>query len=132
MKTTEFKQNYNLDRSARSPRATRKHGEPASYPIAVTADGKPFNHAAIYHFFDGDAVRTSEHLRRIDGENLGSMGLKIVEISKLRSNRDAAFGDAQKHYLKQIAECRQQIEKLEAEKTPKNRTIKYILMARDS
>jgi hypothetical protein len=127
MKRDEFKQNYTLDRTAKGVRGLRK-GESA-YPVAATADGRPFDHAATYHFFDGSRVRSTEGLRRIDAEHLGSMGMRIVEIAKLRAVRDDALVDAQKHCLDKIEELRQKIRGYEDEKEPKRRTMKYVLMS---
>jgi|GEM_PF-4056186 len=99
-------------------------------PVALTADGKPFSHTAVYHFFDGQSVRTTEGLRRVDYDNLGSMGIKIVPIAQLYSNRDDALSAAQQFYLSRIESHREQIRKLEAEKSPKARSLKAVLMSR--
>jgi len=131
MKTNEFRNSFEIDRASKVPRATRKDGERMPYPAALTADGHPFNHLAVYFFFDGLDVRDSEHLRRMDGENLGSIGLRIVAINKLRKSRDVALADAQKHYLNEINACQKKIGKFENQKTPTARTMKFILMARD-
>ena len=94
MTTDQFNQKFTLDRSAKTPRATEKHVA-VEYPLALTADGKPFSHGAEYFYFDGEKVRSTEGLRRIDAENLGSLGSRIIAISKLRQSRDVAIEDAQ-------------------------------------
>lgn len=103
------------------------------YPITRTADGEPFNHERTYHYFNparGEILDTSS-LRRVDLESLGSMGMRIIAIAKLRNDKTAAIGDAQKHYLSTIDECRRRIRKLEAEKPPKERSLKAIVMANE-
>ena len=131
MKTTEFNRNYELDRQSRGIKATSKRAA-AEYPVTLTADGKPFNHSVVYFFFDVSRgeVRATDHLRRIDGEHLGSMGLRIVAISKLHASKDRAIEDAQKHCLDEIEKFKTKIRDFEQLKSPQARTTKFILMAR--
>jgi hypothetical protein len=129
MKNTEFCQNFDLDRSARSPRAMAKHA-PVGYPITLTADGAPFSHTAEYFFYDGQAVRSTNGLRRIDAEHLGSTDLKVVRIDQLRFDRDKAIEDAEIACVRQIEQLRDRIREFEAQKRPENRTSKFVLMAR--
>ncbi|HTK38053.1 MAG TPA: hypothetical protein VL325_06130 [Pyrinomonadaceae bacterium] len=130
MKTAEFQQNYEIDHQSLGVKATSKRSA-AEYPVAQTADGRPFNHAAVYFFFDrsANAVRDTSHLRRIDAENVGSLGLRISSIDKLRENKDDALDDAQKHCLDEIEKLRQSIRELEEQKSAKGRSLKRILMA---
>jgi hypothetical protein len=129
MKTDQFNKSFDLDRSARSPRAMPKHAL-VEYPVAVTADGRPFNHSAEYFFFDGEEIRSSNGFRRFDAENLGRSGLRVIPIKKLRESRDKAIEDAQIALVKKIESLRDQVRKFEEQKTTANRTMKFILMAR--
>lgn len=128
MNTAEFKENYEIDTTAKGLRGTQKNAPP-QMTVALTADQKPWSHGPVYHFWDGEKIRTSEHLRWVDAENLGSMGLRIIAINKLRLSKDDAATDAQKILLDQIEKLREKIRDLESEKSPKGRTLKFILMA---
>ncbi len=130
MNTEEFNRDFEIDRTAK-PREPIRKNAPPEMTIALTADQKPWSHGPVYFFFDGEKVRDTEHLRRIDAENLGSMGMRIVAISKLRISRDDAIADGQKTILDQIETYREKIRYLESEKTPKNRSLKAYLMARN-
>lgn len=129
MKTNEFNTAYSIDRSATTPRAISKC-DPVEYSLALTADKKPFNHAAEYFFFDGERVRSSQGLRRVDAENLGSTGLRVIAINKLRQSRDAVLVDAQVELIKRIDVLREKVREFEEEKTLDARTMKYILRSR--
>jgi hypothetical protein len=129
MKSADFNQNFEIDRTARGVKASPRSAI-VEKPEALTADGKPFSYSAIYHFFDGEAVRTSEGLRRIDLENIGSPGCRVVRIDRLRETRDAALEDAQKAFVKKIEDLRDKVREFEEQKTPANRTMKFVLSCR--
>jgi len=98
----------------------------------LTADGKPFIISMEYFFFDRQSgvVREVQGLRVVDGEFLGSLGLKIVRIDQLRGSRDNAIEDGEQYLVKEIERLRDRIRDLEAEKQPWNRTMKYLVMSR--
>lgn len=122
MKVEEFRKDFEIDRTAKSPRARQKNGA-KPLPEAKTADGKSYNPEEKYFFFDKTGsreIRQTVGLRRIDSDYVGSFGLKICKISELRTNRADALADAQDFYREQIREFQEKIFDLEAEKTGKN------------
>lgn len=132
MKTAEFNQNYELDRKTRAGiRADPKHAhvEPAEI---MTADGKPFDPAATYHFFDAQAgeVRQSLTLRR-DKDYLCAFGLRVVLIANLRTSRDDALSDGQSFFKSEIERLQERIAEFELEKSGANRSLKTFLMTKE-
>ena len=131
MNTKTFNQNYELDRKAKGIRAVPKYA--ATEPLQImTADGAAYDSSATYHFFDTQSaeIRQSLGLRRTD-EFLCTFGLKVVEISKLRSSRDDALADGQEFFSAEIERLRKRIQDFELEKTDKNRSLKTFLMAKE-
>jgi hypothetical protein len=134
MKTSEFNENYRLESSSRGIRAIPKLGKSGIRPDVLTADGEPFDSEKVYHFYNaGDGkVRESTGLRRVDDDHLGSLGLRIVAIAKLRSVKDDALADGQKCFLDEIQKLRERIIAFEVQKTPKARSLKSYLMAKST
>ncbi len=132
MNTKTFNQNYKLDRKTRAGiRAKTKHAPADSIEI-MTADSKPFDPAAAYHFFDVQTgeVRQSLGLRR-DKDNLCAFGLKVVLIAKLRASRDDALTDGQTFLKLEIERLQERIAGFELEKTNDSRSLKAFLMAKE-
>lgn len=129
MNARTFNENFEIDRAARGVKANAKGFSPG-FPETLTADGETWKPDVEYHFFDTSAgsVRTTKNLRRV-GDHLGSLGLRVVPIAALRSNKDAALEDGQKELLASIEKLKEQIRALESEKSPKGRTLKYVLQA---
>lgn len=117
MKTKIFRENFELVSSKSGLKAVPKSG--GGFPEAITADGAIFNPDKKYYFFDRDssAVRLTVGLRRIDESWLGSFGLRVVEIGRLRKERNDALGDGQSFFRNQIAELNEKIADFEAEKS---------------
>ncbi len=108
MKTTEFNENYELDKKSRGVRANPKNAEP-EFIMIRTADGEAYDPSVTYYFFDSQAtqVRQSTSLRRDgNGEHLCALGLKVVAIAKLRANRDDALSDAQSFSNWKSSDCK--------------------------
>lgn len=117
MNAKTFNQNFQIDRtSKRGVKAVSKGA--GGFPEALTGDGLPFNSEQRYFYFDesGRSVRSSESLRRIDADWLGSLGFKVIQIGKLRADRNAALSDGQTFFKNQIAELEKLVESFEAEK----------------
>lgn len=131
MRFQEFNEAYNIEPTAKGLRAMPKRGKSGIRPEAFTADGEPFDASREYFHFEsrGRAIRSTQSLRRIDDDWLGSLGMRIVEIGKLRANRDDAIDDGQKYFLAEIKSLREMIQEFEAQKEPKNRSLKAFLMA---
>jgi len=123
MKTSEFNENYEIDRKSKGVKAMPKNAE----PLAIrTADGEAYDPSVTYYFFDSQAtqVRQSTSLRRDgNGEHLCALGLKIIAIAKLRANRDDALSDAQFFFKLEIERLQNRIQKLELEKTGEKRKL---------
>ncbi len=98
----------------------------------MTADSKPFDPAATYHFFDAQTgeVRQSLGLRR-DKDYLCAMGLKVVTIAKLRASRDDALAEGQTFLKSEIERLQKRIAEFELEKTNDSRSLKAFLMAKE-
>jgi hypothetical protein len=117
MKTQTFNQNFTLDKNARRGlRAVPKTS--GGFPEALTGDGLPFDSEQRYFYFDEQArtVRPADSLRRVDADWLGSLGFKVVLISKLRADKDTALSDGQNYFKSQIAELENLVESFETEK----------------
>jgi len=132
MRTPEFNQNYELKRQARGVKARRRNIAP-EMSAPVTADGEPFNPETNYYFFDQPnmKVRESRGLRRVGNDGLGSMGLTVIAINKLRKDETDALEDAQKYCLCEINKFKQFIRDFEAWKPTEKRSMKAILMSRE-
>ncbi len=118
MNTKTFNQDYELDRKTRAGiRANPKHATAEAVEI-MTADSKPFDPAATYYFFDGQAaqVRQSLGLRR-DKDYLCAFGLKVVLIAKLRASRDDSLTDGQTFLKSEIERLQKRVAEFELEKT---------------
>jgi len=129
MKSTEFNKSYEIDRKTRAGiRAVPKQST-AELPQIMTADGVIYDPDQTYFFFDAQTaeVRQSLGLRR-DGEHLCTFGLRVVQVSKLRSNRDDALADGQAFFSSEINRLHKQIQNFELEKSGKNRSLKTFLM----
>jgi hypothetical protein len=86
----------------------------------LTADGEPYQSSRTYY------------LVTEDGSITGQEGIHFpctIPASVLRANRDDAITDGQRRILAEIDRLRELITRLESEKTPKARTLKYKLMA---
>jgi hypothetical protein len=59
------------------------------------------------------------------------IGIKVVEIEKLRINRDDALADSQKIFQSEIEGLNKRIAEYELEKTVENRSLKSFLMAKE-
>ena len=129
MKTTEFNENFEIDRKSRGVKATAKHAPAPEMP--KTADGTPYDAETLYHFFDESArvVRASNGLRLI-GDYLCGFGLKIVAVADLHTSRDAALSAAQAFFNAEIEKLRERIRECETEKQPRNRSLKAVLTSR--
>ena len=134
MNTKTFNQNYELDRKAKGIRGIPKTIAALPKVEVKTADGEVFSPEKVYFFFDESTrqVRQSRGLRQHEVLFLGSFGLRVVEISKLRNNRDDALGDAQTFLKNRISELNKLIAEFELEKTPKSRSLKNYLSAKDA
>lgn len=101
----------------------------AKRPEALTGDGELWQPEIEYHFFDTSArsVRSSKNLRRV-GDHLGAMGLRVVPIAELRTNRDDALTDGQRIIRAEITKLEEQIQNLELQKSPAKRSLKAFLM----
>lgn len=130
MNTKTFNQNYELDRKAKGNRAVPKFADEP--PQIMTADGAAYDPNQTYHFFDTQTaeVRQSPGLRR-DGEHLSTFGLKVVEISKLRSSRDDALADGQEFFSSEIERLRKRTQDFELEKSAETRSLKTFLMSKN-
>ena len=132
MNTKTFNQNFEIDRKTRAViRANPKHATAEAVEI-MTADGKPYDPAATYHFFDAQAgeVRQSLTLRR-DGEYISAFGLRVVLIAKLRASRDDALTDGQTFFKSEIERLQERVAEFELEKTNDSRSLKAFLMAKE-
>lgn len=127
MKVKEFNQDYEIDRKARGVKANAKTAPAPIMP--ETADKQPFDLTTTYFFFDvsTQAVRQSTGLK-FEGLHLWAFGLRVIEVSRLRANRDDALADAQKHCNEQIESLREKVRKFEAKK--QNRGLKAVLTSR--
>ena len=116
MKMKVFKENYQIVDSKKGVKCVPKSA--GGYPDAMTADGTIYSPEERYFFFDTDgrSVRQSVGLRRIDETWLGSFGLRVVEISKLRINRTDALADGQNFFRERIENLQESIERFELEK----------------
>lgn len=120
MDTKTFNQTHELDRQTRrGVRANPKTADALPKDSARTGDGEIFDSSKTYYFFDGETrqIRQSTGLRQIETLYLGSFGLRVVEISKLRTNRNDAIGDDQQFLRNRIAEHETRIAEFESEKT---------------
>ena len=131
MKTAEFNEDYKINRTARGVKATAKNVELTFLEIPTTADGTPYVVETVYHFFDESSrqIRQSTGFRRKD-DHLCALGLKIVEVAHLHTNRDAALSDGQQFFNAEIEALRAKIRQYEAEKQPANRSLKAVLTSR--
>jgi len=116
MKTTEFNENFEIDRRARGVKALPKHA-PNNEPEIMTADGAAYDPNTTYHFFEQQTaeVRQSLGLRR-DEDYLCTFGLKVVAIAKLRANRNSALADGQSFYKSEIERLQKRIQDFESKK----------------
>jgi hypothetical protein len=132
MKTDECNKTFQIDRTARGLKGVSKLGNAKPIAMVKTADGELFNPGSVYFFFQPRelTVRDSQGLRLVGDQHLGSMGLRIVAIDQLRSTRDNAIEDGEKWLVNEIDRLRDHIRKLEDQKAPENRTLKFILMAK--
>nr|AUN37286.1 hypothetical protein [uncultured bacterium] len=132
MKPAEFKQDYEIDRTAKGIRANARNGGATPGPVILTGDSEPFDASREYFFFDERMreVRTSTGLRRY-GDHLGSSGLKRVAIDNLRVNRDDALTDAQDALISEMAALQEKVAAFEQEKRPENRSLRRIVQARN-
>lgn len=131
MKTAQFNKTYEIERNARGVKAAPRRPMPA-LPEVLTADKTVFDQESEYFFFDrgGETVRGTGGLRRVGTDYLGAMGLKIIAIADLYANRDNAIEAAQKYCLSEIEKLREKIRAFESDKSPKGRTLKYVLQAK--
>ncbi len=131
MNTKTFNENFTIDRKSKGVKAMPKHATAEAVEI-MTADSKPFDPAATYHFFDAQAaeVRQSLGLRR-DKDYLCAFGLKVVLIAKLRASRDDALTDGQTFFKSKIERLQERIAEFELEKTNDSRSLKAFLMAKE-
>ncbi len=132
MNTKTFNQNYELDRKTRAGiRANPKHATAEAVEI-MTADSKPYDPAATYHFFDVQTqeVRQSLGLRR-DKDYLCAFGLRVVLIAKLHANRDDALTDGQTFFKSEIECLQKRVAEFELEKTNGSRSLKTFLMTKE-
>lgn len=85
------------------------------------ADGSSYREGSTYFFFDPAArvVRSTQGLRRMDAEFLGSSGVKAVLIERLHTK----FADA-------VDAGQDSILQLERSKPKAEQSMKRILMAR--
>lgn len=135
MKTAEFNKDYSIDTTTkRGVRAHPKSLAALPTPQVETADGEVFSPENVYFFFDESTrqVRQSRGLRQVECLYLGSFGLRIIEIAKLRNNRDDALADGQEFLRNRINELNSQIGQFELEKSPESRSLKDYLMAKDA
>ena len=135
MKTKEFNKNFEIDRKRNGIVANEKSKLPSrkkKREIWTIANGDPYIHGTEYYFFDEQIrkVRSSRGLSFDEG-NLMSFGFRVIEVEKLHTHKDKAIGDAQKFFLARMKNLRKEVEVLEKEKSPENRSLKNILMARD-
>jgi len=132
MNTKTFNQNFELDRKARGGvRANPKHAH-IEQPEILTADGIAYDANETYHFFDSQTQETRQSLGlRRDGDFLCTFGLKVVAVSKLRINRDAALADGQIFFKSQIENLQNRIQSFELEKSADARSLKSFLMAKE-
>jgi hypothetical protein len=100
--------------------------------VIETADGTPFDPECNYFWFDVQSlqVRESGALRRV-GDHLGSMGLRIVAIKDLFRDRNAAIDAGEMHLVDEVRKLKDEIRRLEGEKSPERRTLRYLTMARE-
>lgn len=129
MNTDEFKENYNLDRDGR---AYEKRGKAA--PVFKTADGEIFDHSKTYFFFDERACAVRQSLGLVPNNNgylCGANNFKVIEIARLRNDKDKALSDGQKHFSKEIKKYQNLIAEFELAKTVKSRSLKTYLMAKE-
>jgi hypothetical protein len=120
MKTAEFNKNFEISKtSKRGIRANPKTADALPKPEIETADGEIYDAGKVYFFFDESTrkVRSSTGLRQIENIYLGTFGLRVVEIGKLRNSKDAALSDGQDFFRNRIGELNEMIEAFEAEKT---------------
>ncbi len=131
MNTKTFNENFTIDRKSKGVKAMPKHATAEAVEI-MTADSKPFDPAATYHFFDAQAgeVRQSLGLRR-DKDYLCAFGLKVVLIAELRASRDDALSDGQTFLKSEIERMQERIAEFELEKTNDSRSLKAFLMAKE-
>ncbi len=131
MNTKTFNENFTIDRKAKGVKAMPKNA-PASVIELKTADGEIYSADRTYFFFDESIknVRQSSGLRQID-THLCAFGLKIVSISKLWINRDAALADGQEFFKSQVEDLNKRIADFELEKSPGARSLKSFLMAKE-
>ena len=117
MNTKTFNENFTIDRKSKGVKAMPKHATAEAVEI-MTADSKPFDPAATYHFFDAQAgeVRQSLGLRR-DKDYLCAFKLKVVLIAKLRASRDDALSDGQTFLKSEIERLQKRIKDFELEKS---------------
>lgn len=135
MNTKTFNQNYELDKTTkRGIRGIPKTVAALPKIEVRTGDGEVYDAAKTYHFFDEGTrqVRQSNGLRQHEVLFLGSFGLRIIEIAKLRNEKDAALSDGQTFLRNRITELNKQIAEFELQKTPKARSLKDYLSAKDA
>ncbi len=133
MNTKTFNQNYELDQKAKGVRANPKTAAALPKAEVKTADGENYNPEKQYFFFDEDTrkIRRSNGLRQHETYHLGSFGLRVVEIVKLRNNKDAALSDGQAFFRNRISELNKLISEFELEKSADKRSLKSYLSAKD-
>lgn len=120
MNTKTFNKDFEIDnQTRRGVRARPKTAAALPKESARTGDGEIFEAAKVYFFFDESTrkVRPTNGLRQIETLYLGSFGLRVVEISKLRNNRNDALADGQQFLKNRISELEAQIAEFESEKT---------------
>src|SRR5262249_31534362 len=97
---------------------------------SLTADGIEFDPSIEYFFCDGQQIRSSNGLHRLD-DHIGGNGLRVIAIDKLRSDRDAALSDAQDGMIAKMTELQEKVAEFEAMKKPENRSLRRIAQSRN-
>jgi hypothetical protein len=99
---------------------------------AAIADGSSYRAGDTHFFFDRQArvVRSTQGLKRLDAEFLGSPGLKIIAIGDLYQSRGDAVDHGQRLLLDEIEAIRDKILELERSKPKAQQSLKRILQAR--
>ncbi len=131
MKTEQFHNQFEIDRSARGLKAVPKPVAPEESPVAI-ADGSSFLLTKNYWWYDAQArvVRSTDGLRRIGTDHLGSDSWKVIRIDQLHSDRGDAVDAGQKILLSEMEKLRDAIQSLEYSKPKAERSLKRILQSR--
>lgn len=125
MNTTEFNQNYEINRQSKGVSAVPKALEYRPPQPAYTADGEIYDANEEYFYFDSASVRVrrSKGMPRV-GEHLCAHGVKIVAVAKLYAACDDAITAAQNFLRLETERNEKRIEKFEAAKTGTRRPLK--------